>query len=84
MVLDSVTSPHSHRNYAKALDLLSASRPGRPLTRALLMEYRATMTGWAPFGSNVRLSAVRKLVTEARRNGMLSAEEAKRPQIWVL
>jgi integrase len=40
------------------------------------MEYRAGMDGLAPSTVNVRLSAVRKLVTEARRNGMLSAEEA--------
>jgi integrase len=76
MVLDSVTSPHSRRNYAKALTLLFVQAAGRPLTRSLLMEYRAGMDGLAPSTVNVRLSAVRKLVTEARRNGMLSAEEA--------
>lgn len=76
MVLDSVTSPHSRRNYAKALDLLFVLAADRPLTRALLMEYRAGMDGLAPSTVNVRLSAVRKLVTEARRNGMLSAEDA--------
>ena len=42
MVLDSVVSPHTRRNYAKALDDLFALSAGRPLTRALLMEYRAT------------------------------------------
>jgi len=30
----------------------------------------------SPSTVNVRLSAMRKLVTEARRNGMLGAEEA--------
>ena len=76
MVLDSVISPHSRRNYGKALDLLFQFAEGRPLTRTLLMEYRASMDALAPSTVNVRLSAVRKLVTEARRNGMLSAEEA--------
>ena len=76
MVLASVTSPHSRRNYAKALDLLFAFAGGRPLTRALLMEYRASMDSLAPSTVNVRLAAIRKLVTEARKNGMLSAEEA--------
>ncbi len=76
MVLDAVTSPNSRRNYAKALDLLFALAGGRPLTRALLLEYRASMDGLAPSTVNVRLSAVRKLVTEARKNGMLSAEDA--------
>jgi integrase len=76
MVLRSVTSPHSRRNYAKALDLLFALAAGRPLTRALLMEYRSSMKDLAPSTVNVRLAAVRKLVTEAKRNGLLSSEEA--------
>lgn len=76
MVLDSVTSPHSRRNYAKALDLLFAFAGGRPLTRALLMDYRSSMEDLAPSTINVRLAAVRKMVHEAKRNGMLSSEEA--------
>jgi hypothetical protein len=76
MVLDSVTSVHSKRNYAKALDDLFAFAASRPLTRALLMEYRATMDALSPSTVNVRLSAVRKMVTEARKNGMIGAEEA--------
>lgn len=76
MVLGSVTSPHTRRNYSKALDLLFALAAGRPFTRALLLEYRTSMEGLAPSTVNVRLAAVRKLVEEARRNGMLSSEEA--------
>jgi site-specific recombinase XerC len=76
MVLDSVPSPNSRRNYAKALDDLFALSAGRPLSRALLMEYRATMDALSPSTINVRLSAVRKMVSEARKNGMLGAEEA--------
>ena len=76
MVLDSVVSPHSRRNYRKALDLLFTFAGGRPLSRALLLEYRASMDTLAPSTVNVRLAAVRKLVHEARKNGMLSAEEA--------
>jgi len=76
MVLDSVASPHSRRNYAKALDDLFAFSDGRPLSRALLMEYRATMDALSPSTVNVRLSAVRKMVFEARKNGMIGAEEA--------
>jgi hypothetical protein len=76
MVLDSVPSPNSRRNYAKALDDLFALSAGRPLTRALFMEYRATMDALSPSTINVRLSAVRKMVSEARKNGMLGAEEA--------
>ena len=76
MVLNSVTSPHSRRNYAKALDLLFAFAANRPLTRALLMEYRSSMEDLAPSTVNVRLAAVRKMVTEAKRKGLLSSEDA--------
>jgi integrase len=76
MVLDSVQSIHSKRNYAKALDDLFAFCASRPLSRALLMEYRTTMDHLSPSTINVRLSAIRKLVGEARRNGMIGREEA--------
>ncbi len=76
MVLDSVVSVNSKRNYAKALDDLFAFAAGRPFTRALLMEWRAGMDGLSPSTVNVRLSAVRKMVGEARKNGMIGAEEA--------
>jgi site-specific recombinase XerC len=76
MVLEAVVSPHTRRNYGKALDDLFTLAAGRPLRRALLMEYRAAMEGLSPSTINVRLSAVRKMVSEARKNGMLGAEEA--------
>jgi integrase len=76
MVLDSVQSPHSRRNYAKALDHLFAFCASRPLSRALLMEWRAGMESLSPSTVNVRLSAVRKMVGEARRNNMIGSEEA--------
>jgi integrase len=76
MVLDSVSSPHSRRNYATALDHLFAFCASRPLSRALLMEWRAGMEALSPSTVNVRLSAVRKMVGEARRNNMIGSEEA--------
>jgi hypothetical protein len=76
MVMDSVQSIHSKRNYAKALDDLFAFCASRPLSRALLMEYRTTLDHLSPSTINVRLSAIRKLVGEARRNGMIGLEEA--------
>jgi integrase len=76
LVLDSVPSVHSKRNYAKALDDLFAFAASRPLSRALLLEWRAGMEGLSPSTINVRLSAVRKVVGEARRNGMIGTEEA--------
>jgi integrase len=76
MVLHSVSSPHSRRNYAKALDHLFAFCASRPLSRALLMEWRAGMEALSPSTVNVRLSAVRKMIGEARRNNMIGSEEA--------
>jgi integrase len=76
MVLDAVPSPHSKRNYAKALDNLFAFCASRPLSRSLLMEWRAGMEALSPSTINVRLSAVRKLVSEARRNNLIGSEEA--------
>jgi site-specific recombinase XerC len=40
------------------------------------MEYRASMEALAPSMVNVRLSAVRKLVAEARKNGLIGVEDA--------
>jgi site-specific recombinase XerD len=80
MVLNAVVSPHTRRNYAKALDELFAFSEQRqqPLSRSLLMEYRAAMLerNLSPSTINVRLSAVRKLIGEAKRNGILDAELA--------
>jgi integrase len=76
LVLDAVESPHTRRNYAKALDDLFQFCASRPLGRALLMEWKAGMESLSPSTINVRLSAVRKMVTEARRNGMIGHEEA--------
>ena len=79
-VLQAVSSVHSKRNYAKPLDEVFALCANRSqgICRALLMEYRASMIekGLSPSTINVRLAAVRKLVGEARRNGILDAEQA--------
>ncbi len=61
MVLDSVVSPHSKRNYGRALDDLFLFAASQPLTRSLLMEWRAaleklsllqpSMSGFQPSGN---------------------------------
>src|SRR5260370_17859330 len=76
MVLDSVTSPNTRRSYAKTLDELFVFSAGRPLTRALLQEWKATMDALAPSTINVKLSAVRRLVGDAPPNGLIGAEDA--------
>ena len=80
MVLQALPSEHSKRNYAKALDEVFALCANRSqgISRPLLMDYRASMIGkgLSPSTINVRLAAIRKLVGEARRNGILDAEQA--------
>ena len=77
-VVDSMTAANSKRNYGKALDHLFAFAAGRPLSRELLLEWRASMEKQSPSTVNIRLSAMRSLVTEARKAGMLSSEEASK------
>ncbi len=76
MVLNSVTAMNTRRNYAKSLDDRFAFAAGRPLTRALLQEWKTSMNGLAASTVNVKLAAARRLVSEARRNGLIGAEEA--------
>jgi site-specific recombinase XerD len=79
-VLNSVPSENSRCNYGKALDEFFVFWDARsePVSRGLVMEYRAWLLAreLAPPTINVRLSAVRKLVGEARRNGWIDAELA--------
>jgi integrase len=80
LVLQSVPSKHSKRNYAKALDeifILCADRL-QPISRPLLLEYRSSMIekGLSPSTINVRLAAIRNLIGEARRSGILDAVQA--------
>src|ERR1700676_5262710 len=79
LVLDTVPSPHSKRNYGKALDDLFQFCASRPLSRSLIMEWRAGMESLSPSTINVRLSAVRKMVGEAPRARMLGRGGGARP-----
>ena len=79
-VLDGVVAENSKRSYALALHELSAfcQERGEPITRTLILAFRAQMLEreLSPSTINVRLSAVRKLVREAKRAGVIGAEEA--------
>ena len=79
-VLNGVTAENSKRNYALALDELSAFCRERrqPVSRTLILEFRAAMLERDLSAStiNVKLAAVRKLVGEARRAGVITAEES--------
>ena len=81
-MLTNSVSGHTRRAYAKAFDdlLALAMRTGRPIRRQLFQQYRAEMVDAGLGGStiNVRLSAVRKLVNEARENGLIDPSDAGR------
>ena len=77
MVLDGVVAANSKRNYAQALDHLFSFAAGRPINRELLLAWRAAMENQSPSTVNIRLSAMRRLVAEAKNTQMLSSEEAE-------
>jgi integrase len=79
-VLNGVTAKNSKRNYALALDELASfcNEREQPISRSLLLAFREAMLE-RKLGSstiNVKLSAVRKLVGEAKRAGVIGGEEA--------
>ena len=79
-VLNGVTAENSKRSYALALDELAAFCKEREQTisRGLLLAFREALLERKLGAStiNVKLSAVRKLLGEARRAGVISGEEA--------
>src|ERR1035438_144020 len=82
MLSNSLVSAHTRRAYIAAFNQFFelVAEAGRPVCRALLMEYRAQMIdqGLSASTINVRLSAIRKLVNEARDNNVLDPVEAAR------
>lgn len=81
LVLDGLTSAHSRRSYGRALrDFLAwyveAGAPG--LTKAIVQRYRAKLQadGLAAATINQRLSAIRKLSSEAADNALLDQVHA--------
>lgn len=79
-VLHGVAAETSRRNYGLALDELSAfcEARGEPISRTLILEFRAAMLdrNLSPSTINVKLAAVRKLIEEAKRAGVVGGEEA--------
>ena len=82
MLWNSLVSAHTRRAYIAAFNQFFelVAETSRPVCRALLMEYRAQMIdqGLSASTVNVRLSAIRKLVSEARDNNLLDPVEAAR------
>jgi site-specific recombinase XerD len=76
LALDGVDSPRSKRNYRGALtDFLTWwDAQGRPtLSKAVVQQYKTTLLdqGLAPSTINLKLSAIRKLISEAADNGLM-------------
>jgi integrase len=70
LVTNALTSEHSKRAYTRALVDFLAWRGDRPMTKALVNEYRQSLTG-SPARVNLIMSAIRKLAAEAADNGLL-------------
>ncbi len=82
LLCNSLVSIHSKRAYLKAFEnfVELSEESNRPVSRALMMEYRAAMInqGLSASTINVRLSGVRNLIREARDNGLLDPTQAER------
>jgi integrase len=75
LVTNALTSEHSKRAYTRALMDFLAWRGDRPMNKALVNEYRQTLTG-SPARVNLIMSAIRKLAAEAADNGLLDQQTA--------
>ncbi len=79
-MLNGVAAENTRRSYGLTLDELATFCAARqqPVSRTLLLEFRAAMLerDLKPSTINVKLATVRKLIDEARRAGILGAEEA--------
>ena len=82
MLLNSLVSVHTRCAYIAAFNQFFSvvAETGRPVCRALLMNCRAQMIdlGLSASAINVRLSASRKPISEARENNLLDPVDAAR------
>lgn len=82
LVCDAVSSPQTRVAYARSLKIFFAFRSKHgsgPFSRALVNAWKSDQErqGFAPATVNIRLSAVRKLATEAAENGLLDPDIAR-------
>jgi len=77
LVIDGLNSPHSKAMYGKAIDDFLTWRDdqgGGPFIKAQVYAYKdylLSSTDYAPSTINLRLSAIRKLASEAADNGIM-------------
>ena len=82
LAVNAVSSAHSKRAYEKALkDFLAwyAAEARPPLSRAIVQQYKSVLesASLAPASINLRLSAIRKLATEAAESDLLDRSVAQ-------
>jgi len=81
LVIDGLNSPHSKAMYSKAINDFLAWRDGQgPLSKAQVNAYKDYLLSemeYAPSTVNLRLSAIRKLATEAADNGVMDPHLAE-------
>src|ERR1700694_4689276 len=76
LVLDGITSRHTHRAYSQALEeflIWVHDPPAREINTATIQKNRTELEikGLAPSSINVRLCAIRRLALEAADNGLM-------------
>jgi site-specific recombinase XerD len=82
-ILDGVQSDNTRRGYRRAINafvVFKGERPGEPLSKGLLNEFKASMKaeGRGDAAINQALSAVRYFLRESAADGMIDATEADR------
>jgi site-specific recombinase XerD len=81
LVIDGLNSPHSKAMYSKAIDDFLTWRDGKgPMVKAQVNAYKDYLLSemdYAPSTVNLRLSAIRKLATEAADNGVMNPHLAE-------
>jgi site-specific recombinase XerD len=81
LVIDGLNSPHSKAMYSKAIDDFLGWRADKgPMVKAQVNAYKdylLSSTDYAPSTINLRLSAIRKLATEAADNGVMDPHLAE-------
>lgn len=75
-VLAALPSPNTRRVYARAIVELINFAAGKPVTRMLLLKWRTSMLDKSSSTVNVRMSAARKLIEEARAGGLINPADA--------
>jgi integrase len=76
-VVQGLPSPHSRKSYRHSIEAMYAFAAGRPVTLALLQEWKIALAMTKSTATvNARIAAVRRLIQEAQRTGFLGTEEA--------